>query len=132
MKCLSLTEPWAMLVALELKRVETRSWRTHYRGRIYIHAAKAFPRWAQDMAQEQPFRDALNRPNDELPRGCLIAMAKLVDCVPTATVSVSEQERAFGDYTPGRWAWFLESVEALQHPIPYRGSLGLFNVELAA
>lgn len=131
MKALSLTEPWAMLVALNLKKVETRSWRTHYRGRLYIHAAKAFPRWAQELAQEHPFRDALNRPNDELPRGCLIATAVLVDCLETGWLApLSQQELAFGDYTEGRWAWFLEDVEALQHPIPYRGSLGLFNVEL--
>ena len=131
MKCLSLTQPWATLVAIGAKKVETRSWRTHYRGRIYIHAAKAFPKWAQYIAQEtRPFSGVLNRPNDELPLGCLIATAKLVDCVPTAIVSVSEQERAFGDYSIGRWAWFLEDIESIQQPIPWRGQLGLFTVEI--
>ncbi len=133
MKCLSLTQPWATLVAIGAKKVETRSWKTPYRGHLYIHAAKGFPRWAQEMAQEAPwFRDALNRPNDELPRGCLIATARLVDCVNSHLAWVTEQEVAFGDYAPGRWAWFLEDVEPIQNPIPWRGQLGLFNVELPA
>lgn len=132
MKALSLTQPWATLVAIGTKRIETRSWQTSFRGRIYIHAAKKFPRWAQDLAQEtQPFADVLNRPNEELPRGALVAIANLVSIYRTETdIMMDPQERAFGDYTPGRFAWVLEDVEPLQHPIPYRGALGLFNVDL--
>lgn len=40
MKALSLTQPWASLVAVGAKRIETRSWRTSYRGPLAIHAAK--------------------------------------------------------------------------------------------
>ncbi len=43
---LTLTKPWATLVALGHKRIETRSWSTVYRGPIAIHAAKGLPRWA--------------------------------------------------------------------------------------
>ena len=32
-KALSLTQPWATLVAMGAKRIETRSWATSYRGR---------------------------------------------------------------------------------------------------
>ncbi|KKM82316.1 hypothetical protein LCGC14_1320910 [marine sediment metagenome] len=134
MKCLSLTQTWASLMALGLKKVETRSWKTHYRGPLAIHAAKGFPRWAIELAREEPFATALVRAGirrlDELPRGAIIATANLVDCVPTEIVSISEQERAFGDYTPGRWAWFLEDVTQLALPIPWRGQLGLFTVEI--
>lgn len=31
MKALTLTQPWATAMALELKRIETRSWRTKHR-----------------------------------------------------------------------------------------------------
>ena len=40
MKALSLWQPWASAITLGLKRIETRSWRTNYRGRLLIHAAK--------------------------------------------------------------------------------------------
>ena len=40
MKALSLWQPWASLVALRVKTIETRSWSTSYRGPLAIHAAK--------------------------------------------------------------------------------------------
>ena len=39
MKVLTLTQPWATLVAIGAKRIETRSWATKYRGPLLIHAA---------------------------------------------------------------------------------------------
>jgi hypothetical protein len=39
-KAISLWQPWASLMALGLKRHETRHWPTAYRGPIAIHAAK--------------------------------------------------------------------------------------------
>lgn len=40
MQALSLWQPWATLIAIGAKTIETRSWGTRYRGRIAIHAAK--------------------------------------------------------------------------------------------
>ena len=40
MKTLTFLQPWATLVALEAKRIETRSWRTSYRWPLAIHASK--------------------------------------------------------------------------------------------
>ncbi len=39
MKALSLHQPWASLIAIGAKRVETRHWTTSYRGPLAIHAA---------------------------------------------------------------------------------------------
>ncbi len=39
MKVLSLTEPYATLILESKKDVETRSWKTSYRGELYIHAS---------------------------------------------------------------------------------------------
>jgi hypothetical protein len=36
MKALTLIQPWASLVAIGAKRVETRGWRTSYRGPLAI------------------------------------------------------------------------------------------------
>jgi len=41
----------------------------------------------------------------------------------------AKTERAFGDYSPGRWAWLLADVKPLTTPIPARGALGLWNWE---
>ena len=39
MKVLSLTEPYATIIKEGKKTIETRSWKTNYRGKLYIHAS---------------------------------------------------------------------------------------------
>lgn len=80
MKALSLTQPWATLVAVRAKRIETRSWRTNYRGPIAIHASKGYPGWARELAMQVPFKATL--PITPLPRSAVVAKAKLVGCLP--------------------------------------------------
>lgn len=55
MKALTLTQPYATLVAIGEKRLETRSWRTSYRGPLAIHAAKGWMslRFGGDLASFQ-------------------------------------------------------------------------------
>jgi hypothetical protein len=142
---LTLTQPWASLVAAGEKRIETRSWRTAHRGPLGIHAAKDFPRPARKLCSESPFIAALDRAGyrdvHELPRGALLCVVELLACVPaanaeelslgmapTAVESLSEQERAFGDYSPGRWAWVLGEVTPLAEPVPMEGALKLWRV----
>lgn len=43
MKCLTLHQPYATLLGLSVKRIETRSWSTRYRGPLAIHAGKRKP-----------------------------------------------------------------------------------------
>ena len=39
MKVISIKEPFATLIKDKFKRIETRSFKTNYRGEIYIHAS---------------------------------------------------------------------------------------------
>jgi hypothetical protein len=125
-KALSLTQPWASLVALGHKRVETRSWPTRYRGLLAIHASKGFPGWAQDFAAEER---APGRVPARLPLGAVLCVVQLCSVVPTeeAEGRVSGLERHLGDYSPGRYAWMLRLVEVFDEPVPARGSLGLWD-----
>lgn len=137
-RALSLTQPWATLMVTGAKRVETRSWRTPYRGLLGIHAAKGFPRWAVELCFEEPFRSALvaagiETPGD-LPRGALIGWVCLADCVPTTgleLVGISEREVAFGDYSPGRFGWLTTSCGSFD-PIPMRGALSIWSVPVVS
>ena len=43
MKALTVWQPWASLIALGVKTIETRSWHTSYRGPLAIHAASRVP-----------------------------------------------------------------------------------------
>lgn len=131
LRAISLTQPWATLVAIGAKRIETRSWRTPYRGQLAIHAAKTFPTDARSRCHQEPIKATLMASGIEsladLPLGAVVAVGHLVDCVPTESLtSISRVERAFGDYTPGRFGWLFEGVEPLPEPIPARGALGLW------
>jgi hypothetical protein len=141
MRALSLTQPWATLVAFGAKLIETRSWSTAYRGQIAIHAAKAFPSEARRLCGRFPFSEVLTRHGvlrtSELPLGAIIATATLADCVRftaslDAVLAVSKgrtaHEEAFGDFTPGRYGFMLRRVQRLATPIPCRGALGLWEV----
>ncbi len=138
-RAITLTQPWASLVAIGAKRIETRSWRTSYRGWLAIHAGKTFPEQARALCEQEPFRTTLlldetldpARPiAGQLPRGCIVAIARLDDCLPMTTIELpDEPERSFGDYAPGRYAWYLSQVQRLPQPISARGALGLWRVE---
>jgi hypothetical protein len=88
-KALTLTQPWATLVARGAKTVETRWWRTAYRGPLAIHAAKGMAVDDAAVCFTEPFAAALGRgpeerwnPREQLPRGAVVAVAELVDVVP--------------------------------------------------
>lgn len=143
MKALSLTQPWATLVANEAKRVETRSWSTSYRGPIAIHAAKGFPLDCQRLCSADPFHGGLDAvPAKRLPRGLILAVAEIRDVMTTEEMVRlwrshdsgrvpnyhDDRERQFGDYGPDRFAWRLVNVRRLVEPIPCKGALGLWTV----
>lgn len=50
MKAISLQQPWATMVAIGAKSIETRSWYTSYRGPLAIHASKIMPTRNMDLA----------------------------------------------------------------------------------
>lgn len=133
LKALSLTQPWAELVVLGEKQWETRSWRTSHRGRIAIHAAKKFPRWAIDLAQHNRyFVNAIkNKPAAlNMPLGFIVGTVKVVAIQSTDAMLdvLGHKELAFGDYHAERWAWQLANPIMLDDPIPCRGALGLWEL----
>ncbi len=133
MKALTLTQPWASLVAIGAKRIETRSWSTSYRGPLAIHAAKGFPRDAQELSRCIRL-SVLFGPHYEYPRGAVIATCRLVACVrteellsrPAYAADMTEQEEMFGNYDPGRWGWMLADIKGVA-PEPAKGALGLWE-----
>ena len=53
-KAITLLQPYAALVAIGAKTIETRSWYTPYRGPLAIHAGKG--RDFLYLCQSEPFR----------------------------------------------------------------------------
>ncbi len=65
---------------------------------------------------------------EHLPFCCILATVNLSDCREVFRVPLRPQERLFGDYSPGRFAWILEDIKPLKTPMPFRGRQGLFEV----
>jgi hypothetical protein len=139
MKALSVMQPWATLIALGAKRIETRSWSRSYRGPLAIHASGRMNRDAILSLREPRIREALtaggyregNGPASNpfgLPLGAVLAVVTLVDVWRITQENVpNEPERIFGDYRPDRFAWRIEDVQRLPEPIPAKGWLGLWE-----
>lgn len=132
---LSLDQPWASLVAtprpddpsIGLKEYETRSWSTPYRGDILLHATQTIPEGiARRLADELHAAGTLPA---ILPRGCFLAVARILEIYPTekAVEWISEREYSFGDYRPGRFAWRLGKLRPLAAPLEGRGYQKFFS-----
>lgn len=127
MKAVSLWQPWASLCAVGVKRHETRSWSTPYRGLIAIHAAKTIDRVGAPAGLcARAFGAGWW---SDLPAGAVVAVAYLADVLPTHKVraGLTEPDAAAGNFDAGRFAWRLDSVRPLIDPIPAIGRQGLFN-----
>ncbi len=168
MKAITIWQPWATLLAIGAKKYETRSWATNYRGPIAIHAAVKRPPnqgelpWKNFEAITHAITMNLGHWRfdwDNIPRGCIIATAELVNCWhivyhPGTDVDVAkhinigaeldvpkhhpdfhkyivptEEEMLFGDWTPGRYAWEFANIKMLQDPILVKGQQRLWNWE---
>jgi hypothetical protein len=145
MKAISLWQPWATLVAIGAKKIETRSWPTKYRGPLAIHASAE--RKYIDMrskhytCDKEPFYTILMNYycnqlctpfHKILPRGAVIAICELVNCfrIPedkSYNLMLSDQEKAFGDYTSGRFMWIFGDIYELPKPITVKGKQGLWD-----
>lgn len=141
MKAISLWQPWASALFTPLKMNETRSWPfpvSLLGERIFIHAAKKCDgeirsTWSRVSHGSEHFAAIGIHRFDDLPLGCLIGTAVLARCVRTedSGVKPGSDEFLWGDYTPGRYAWYLRNVVRLDKPIPYVGRQGFFNVEVS-
>ncbi len=147
MRIITLWQPWASLIAFGLKQYETRSWHTNYRGKLLIHAAKrpvdggGIRVWLEAQKLAGVTGDPRFHTYLDLPMGCIVAIADLIDCRemidvasrkcglhPALQIDSSAQtplEKAVGNWSELRYAWKLENVIALPDPIPFKGRQGL-------
>ena len=131
MKVLSLTEPCATLIKENIKKVETRSWKTSYRGELYIHASstKIPKEWIEDKELMELVKET------PLNYGNIICKCNLVDCIYMTKEYVenmknnNHREYICGKYEEGRYAWVLENIEVLDNPIKTKGQLSIWNYE---
>ena len=75
MKALSVRQPWAWAIIHAGKDIENRSWNTHFRGSIGIHASSNLDRDAQ-------LPEGIAKPAiEDLSRSAIIGLVEIVDVV---------------------------------------------------
>jgi hypothetical protein len=121
MKALSLRQPFAELVLIGRKTIETRTWNTTYRGKFLIHAAA---KSNDEKMEEYGFT--------ELPTGCIVGEAEIVDVkvyhdLETWNADVEKHCFPLTEWTKTRYGFLLENVKRLKLK-PYKGALNFFYV----
>ena len=130
MKVLSIKEPYASLIKDGIKKIETRSWKTKYRGKIYIHAS--ISKLSKDKKENKALMNLVDINN--LNYGYIICSANLIDCIEMTEEFINEVKKNSNEYTTGiyqvgRYAWILEDIKILKEKIPAKGKLGIWNYE---
>lgn len=131
LKALSIKQPWASLIAHGIKDIENRTWKTNYRGRIFIHASFR-PAFISGYVQNLPvgFWTGLREAQKHLllnsfqDKGAIIGEVDIVDCVEDhPSIWAEKTERIFninsGKFLPKSsvYNWVLANPVLYDEPI---------------
>jgi hypothetical protein len=134
MKVLSIKQPWMGAIECGMKFVDIRTWQTHYRGEILLHASKEY-----SFVGEQaigPERMRLIQQHG-VRKGGIVAKTNLVEVIEYHEQLFKEHEPAH--LIPGSWwdrykgkrvfGWVFEHIQPLKW-VPASGQLGLWDFDL--
>lgn len=130
MKVITIKQPYASLICDNKKMVEIRSWKTKYRGELYIHAGLGINK--VDMIKYQniiPIENHL--------KGKIIGVCDLIDCVYLDKEYINNYNEKYKDtgYTIslehiGYYGFVLNNIKKLNELIEVKGKLSIWNYEV--
>jgi len=115
---LAIRQPYAWLIVNGIKDIENRSRRTHFRGRILIHASLNTSLLFADTLETLNKHAGIKIP-ESFDAGGIVGVAEIVGC---------EWRHGSTWKDPSSWGWVLANAR----PLPFRackGALGLFYPE---
>lgn len=127
MKVLTIKQPYAELIGECFKKYEIRTWKTKYRGELYIHSSLAN---IKKDSRKNSFLKYLN--NKELDYGYILFKCNLVDCIyiDSEFLEIMKQntiDNLYNEDFIGSYAWVMEEVKPIDKKIRAKGSLGVWN-----
>jgi len=154
MKALSIKQPYAQLITEGIKPIENRSFRTHFRGRVYIHASA---QWHDRLKTNSLFTkeqwESIHKNNldkninlnmyrylqkdvvtDKLLVSAIIGEVDIIDCVQDhpsiwAEKAPKDDPENFMFYAP-IWNWVLANPVLYDKPIlNVKGKLSFWEYE---
>ena len=130
-KALSLWQPWASLIADGRKKIETRHWPpppSLLGQQIAIHAAKK----VELSACEDFGYDA-----KKIPRGAIVCVVRLDSYerfqarkkkeMLDAALMRGVMEGNYGDFSEGRYGWYMSLLIRFTEPISVNGHQGIWD-----
>ena len=126
MKVITLKQPWATLVAENIKKYEFRSWKYSYRGEILIHAGAGIDKDAMKKVEHL---------NLEFPIKKIIAKVVIEDCIELNEeinkIICSQNPLIYGNKNRMGYAWKLGKVTKLNIDklISFKQGIWNYNIE---
>ncbi len=133
MKCISLKQPFASLIADGHKTIETRSWQTKYRGELLICSSlTAYKNYQSAALIPEIISRELIRLYDLIgeyfppvnPLGCAVCIVNLFH---VRKMKIEDEMKAcvyHGDF----FAWFLKDIRKVK-PFSIKGSMKIFDID---
>lgn len=132
-KAISIIQPWASAIAFAGKDIENRSWRTHYRGPVAIHASGSYDPEIFELllrckrgGEKRFLIEWINKgrkkfglepeSEDNILCSHIVAIGMLVDCV----------EKSTSPWYGGEYGWVIQGIVPIE-PVPFTGTLGLWD-----
>ncbi len=124
LKCLSVSQPFADLIISGKKIIELRNWNTNFRGEFLIHA---------------PIKIRINdydrlKIKKKLVTGAIVGKAELYDVKKYDLIKEIKKDQKFHfsskKFNGKTFGFMLKNSKSLRIPIPWKGQLGFFDVDL--
>jgi len=143
MKTLSVKQPWAYLLCAGIKDIENRTWKTNYRGRVFIHAGMSGSSYIFEnrslFRASQEAEIWLNCDYESaIPKGAIIGSVEIVDCVLNHESIWAEHKAAVQRKINGEkvfievpvYNWVIANPIMFANPwLNIKGKLGLWEFE---
>ena len=125
MKCLSVSQPFANMIISGQKTIELRRWNTSFRGELLIHAPKKIR--VKDCKRL--------RITSNMVTGAIVGKVEIYDVKTYTSKAEIIQDKRFHyasrEYYNGKtFGFLLKNPKMLRIPIPWKGQLGLFDVDM--
>ena len=125
MKCLSVSQPFADLIVKGKKTIELRSWNTNFRGEFLIHTPAKI---RKDDCKRLKIKS-------KLPTSAIIGKAEIYDVKKYSSSDKVRKDAkkhfASKNFYNKKFGFCLKNAKEFLIPIPYKGKLGFFDVNLS-
>ncbi len=124
MKCLSVSQPFAELIISGKKTIELRSWNTKFRGEFLVHAPLSVK--TKDVRRLKI--------NKKFVTGAIVGKTILYDVKKYNSKKEIKEDGRFHhaekDFQNKTYGFILKNSKPFRVPIPWKGQLGFFDVDV--